>query len=89
MQPSSDPATELGLGDLLIAKDAIGGYTLGVFPGPPQLRYRIFADAAAAAAAYAVREQVLIWCTGDGKTFTPFTSAAEAARTLDRTRMLR
>jgi hypothetical protein len=58
-------------GDLVIAREKGGtGYTIRAVPGIPQLSYAKYEDAVLAATSWALRADVALWFTEDGKTFT-------------------
>jgi hypothetical protein len=58
-------------GDILIASDSSGYYTLSVFPKRPQVRYKDFSQAHAMAEKVATIQNVRIWRTTDaGLTFS-------------------
>lgn len=70
-------------GDVVIAKDLKQGrgYTLGVAPGPPQVRYPTYEQASARAIAWSVGHAVAVWLTEDGTTFVRVPLVSEPART--------
>jgi len=58
-------------GDVVIAREKGGtAYTIRAVPGIPQLSYATYGDAVLAATAWALRADVALWFTEDGKTFT-------------------
>ncbi len=58
-------------GDVIIARENGGiAYTITAVPGAPQLRYATYEHALAAATEWALRADVALWFTEDGKTFT-------------------
>jgi len=58
-------------GDVIIAREKGGmTYTISAVPGAPQLRYATYDHALAAATDWALRRDVALWFTEDGKTFT-------------------
>lgn len=72
MKASSNSATGPAHGDLIITKDTAEKktFTVGVVPGPAQVRFQTYEQAVAAASTWALRRRVAIWLTEDGKTFT-------------------
>ena len=72
MTSSFNPAAGPAHGDLIIAKDTAEKkmFTLGVVPGPAQVRFQTHEQAVAAASAWASQRRVAIWFTENGKTFT-------------------
>ncbi len=58
-------------GDVVIAREKEGAaYTIRAVPGIPQLSYAKYEDAVSAAISWALRADVALWFTEDGKNFT-------------------
>lgn len=68
---TTDLTTSPREGDVVIAREKGGAaYTIRAVPGTPQLSYATYGDAVLAATAWALRADVALWFTEDGKTFT-------------------
>jgi hypothetical protein len=69
-------------GDIAIARDQSSGrkvsFTLGVVPGPPQIRCCSYEQALIAARGSTKQRPAAIWFTEDGRTFRPVVVADQA-----------